>query len=68
MTHFKERKPLWALLDEDRGALVAFAFPVGIVQRGTGLFATKREALAARFAHAPGTRVVKLEVQYVRCL
>jgi hypothetical protein len=68
MNHFKERRPRWALLDEERGELVAFAFPVGVVQRGTGLFATKREALAARFAHAPGTRVVKLEVQYERCL
>ena len=68
MTHFKERRPRWAILDEDRGTLVAMAFPLNLGACDAALYRTKKEAVAARDLHCPGLRVVKVEIQYERCL
>lgn len=68
MNHFKERRPRWAILDEERGTLVGMAFPLNLGATDAALYRTKREAVEAKNLHCPGCRVVKVEVQYERCL
>ena len=66
--HFKERKPRWSILDEERGTLVGVAFPLNLSACETILFRTKREAVEFRDLHCAALKVVKVEVQYERCL
>lgn len=66
--HFGERKPCYAILDEERGSLVAMAFRLNLSSCPTALYRTKKEAIHARDLHCPGLRVIKVEVRYTRCL